>query len=134
MRTYVAEGQVKLIFWDNLDSSERATYLHTVANCAGQQDHAYFWRMHDYLFRNQSTIVRADNEQIIQTAVNFGVDRNEFDLCLSSGEGLAAVEALEAIAEERGVRSRPIFDINGVQMFGAQPFSAFSQVIEEALK
>lgn len=131
--SYVLNGDVQVIFWPNLDGIQTATNIHVVAHCMGLQDPALFWAGHDHFFAQQSGFYNADEEEIIDTAVMLGADEATVRTCYESGEGLELVEALDVIAEERGIRGRPVFDINGTMLFGSQPFGVYAQAIEDGL-
>jgi predicted DsbA family dithiol-disulfide isomerase len=131
--SYVINGDVQVIFWPNLDGIQAATNIHIVAHCMGLQEPALFWAGHDYFFANQSEFVRAEEQTLIDTAVSLGADATQLQECYENGVGLAQVEALDAIAGERGIRGRPVFDINGIMLFGSQPFGVYAEAIEEGL-
>lgn len=131
--SYVAAGDVQFIFFPNLDGSQTATNIHVVAHCMGLQDPALFWAGHDHFYEKQGTFFRADEQTLIDTAVSLGADAAELEQCYFGGEGRQQVQALDAIVEERGIRGRPVFDINGTILFGAQPFETFANAIEASL-
>ena len=133
METYVADGQVKFVFWHNLDGSNSATSLHIAAQCAGEQDPILFWKAHDYIYQNQRQLFSVDRHGLTDIAAAVGADTALFDDCVDNGEGARLTGAVDDVTKARGIRSRPIFDINGTQLFGAQPYANFAEVIDSAL-
>ena len=130
---YVADSQVRFVFWHNLDGFETATSLHVAAQCLGQQDPALFWQAHDYIYNNQRALFSVDRAGLTAIASAVGGDTGAFDACVDDGSGRQQTEAIDDITKSRGIRSRPIFDIEGTQLFGAQPYETFARVIDEAL-
>jgi protein-disulfide isomerase len=86
--------------------------------------------MHDKLFQNQASL-SVDNEK--KWAKEIGLDGSKFGTCLDSGKFAAQVASEEAYGQSLGVSGTPAFFINGVPLTGAQPFSAFKQVIDAEL-
>ena len=56
-----------------------------------------------------------------------------FDKCLDEGETADIVKADADYGQQLGVTGTPAFFINGKLISGAQPFSAFQQVIDAEL-
>lgn len=131
-QTHVANGTVQLIFWPALDSVPAATRLHIGAHCAGEQEVALFWRMHDHIYENQRDFFTANDQLVLDTAVELGADRSALEQCYYN-DGPTAVEALDATRRERGISGRPVFDINGQRIFGSQSYDTFDQAIQQAL-
>jgi protein-disulfide isomerase len=107
--------------------------------CADDQDK--FWEYHDLIFDGQSTL-----NSTLQTggmngvldifksyAADLGLDSTTFDDCLDSDKYASEVQKDLQDGQSYGVTGTPGFFINGVQIKGAQPFSAFQQVIDAAL-
>jgi len=97
------------------------------ARCAGAQ--GKFWGYHDGLFAGDSL----STESLQQLADTVGLDRAEFDECLSSGRFKEAVDEDLRAGQKVGVRGTPAFFINGRMLSGAQSFEAFERVIDEEL-
>lgn len=66
-------------------------------------------------------------------AGELGLDKDAFSQCLDSGKYTDIVQQQKQMAQQLGVQSTPTFVINGTPVIGAQPFSAFQQVIESIL-
>ena len=128
---YVDTGQVRYIFRHfPLQFHTEARPAAQAAECAGEQ--GGFWEMHDALFERQADWSgNAEAEGVFAgLAEELGLDRAEFEACLSSDKYATKVEEdlREGLAE--GVDGTPAFFINGVFLSGAQPFAAFRQQIE----
>jgi len=96
--------------------------------CAGDQ--GKFWEYHDRLFENQSKL---DKPALAGHASTLGLDAKQFDACLTDGKFRAQVEQDLQEGTRAGVNGTPAFFINGVLLSGAQPASAFEQVINAEL-
>ena len=96
--------------------------------CAAEQDK--FWPYHDRLFGNQTKLGAAD---LKQHASALELDRAQFDACVDSHKYAKYVDEDLAAGEDAGVSGTPAFFINGRVLGGAQPFEAFTRVIDEEL-
>ena len=61
------------------------------------------------------------------------MDLAAFDDCVSYRRFQAEVRIDFEFAAELGVRSTPMFFVNGITIVGTQPFELFQQVIEREL-
>jgi protein-disulfide isomerase len=100
------------------------------AECAGEQ--GKYWEMHDALFEGQDQWSANQNAEntFKEMAGDLDLDQGQFDACLDEGKyaDKVAADVQEGMAE--GVSGTPAFRINGAELTGAQPFSAFQQQIE----
>lgn len=124
-------GQVRLAFRDfPLGSihpyAEKAA---EAARCAGKE--GKFWEYHDALFANQSKL---DEPGLNAIAQRLALDQNSFQSCLASGEYKAGVSLDQGDGRKAGISSTPGFFINGIAVTGAQPETAFENIIGEELK
>ena len=122
---YVDTGQVRLVYWPMLDHGQASVNAHAAADCVGRQDVDAFWEIHDQFYVDQGALFRADRDYFVQAAVNAGLDQAAFEACYDSGEAHVRVNELDAIRRERGIFSRPSFDINDHLLIGSQPFSVY---------
>ncbi len=121
--------KVRLVFRDfPLSIHPNARLAAEAGLCAQEQDR--FWEYHDVLFKNQRELRPVD---LARYAVEIGLDAAAFDSCLESGRFTEAVNDDLASGEHFGVTGTPAFFINGRRLTGAQPFSAFKQVIDDEL-
>ena len=96
--------------------------------CANDQ--GKFWAMHDLMFANQAKL---DVPGLKQHAATLGLDAAAFEKCLDSGKYTAEVTKDQADGEKAGVQSTPAFFVNGRPVVGAQPYEAFTDIINEEL-
>jgi protein-disulfide isomerase len=139
LETY--EGKIKFVYRDFPISS-----IHAWAQKAGEagecaDDQGKFWEYHDLIFEDQttlnSTLQTAGLTGVVDTfksyAADLGLDTAAFNECLDSGKYTSEVQKDYQDGQAYGVTGTPGFFINGVEVKGAQPFSAFQQVIDAAL-
>ena len=142
---YIETGKAKYVFRDfPLPNHLNAQKAAEAAECA--DDQGKFWEYHDTLFEEQKTwssLVDPTNE-FVSYAENFGLDKEIFRSCLVNGDKEAEVKNDYNVAITEIIRYQkennlqegagtPSFFINGKLLVGAQPFSAFKQVIETQL-
>jgi uncharacterized membrane protein/predicted DsbA family dithiol-disulfide isomerase len=94
---------------------ERACEFARAAECAAEQ--GLFWKMNDALFSVQET-VRARDVDIGLLAVQVGIDRSRFDLCLGSDAPRRRLRADLEASRKAGVRGTPTFLIGRQQYPG----------------
>jgi protein-disulfide isomerase len=92
--------------------------------------------MHERFFETASEWSEKEKptEQFKEYAAELGLDADAFAACLESGETAAQVQAEFEQGEALGVGGVPAFFINDWFVSGAQPFEAFQEVIEAALR
>jgi len=94
------------------------------------------WQYHDYLFSNQGQEntgwATADHQK--QFAASLGLDASAFNQCLDSNKYSQEVANETAAGKNAGVSGTPTIFINGTPIVGAQPYAAFQQAIDNALK
>jgi protein-disulfide isomerase len=98
------------------------------SRCAGEQEK--YWEYHDVLFKNINALAA---ENLKKYATDLKLDAAKFNECLDSGKHAAAVNKDMAEGTKVGVSGTPAFLVNGRFLSGAQPFSAFQEVIDEEL-
>ena len=96
--------------------------------CANEQN--VFWEYHDKIFENQDKLGR---ELYMQIARDLNLDTTAFEDCLNTGKYKDLVQQDSDFALNLGVQSTPTFFINGLALVGAQPLSAFTQLIDKEL-
>ena len=139
LESYIEAGQVRYVFKDFpiARTHPQAPKAHEASRCARELggDDA-FWKMHDLLFANQETWAGNPNHVDVfkSLAPDAGLPQDDFNSCLDGGRYAEAVNADLVEGQQLGVTGTPTFFINGQRLVGAQPFSAFRQVIEQALK
>lgn len=129
---YVKTGKVKLVFAQfPLSFHDQAQKAAEASLCVqAQKGNDGFWKMHDKLFDNQADL---SVENFKKWARELGIDGARFDRCLDNGDLESRVNAELAYGQSLGVSGTPTAFVNGVSVVGAQPFSAFKQVIDAQL-
>jgi protein-disulfide isomerase len=137
-KDYIDTGKVRYVFRDfPLEMHPEAQKAAEAAHCAGE--HKKYWEMHDLLFQNQKALAPA---QLAVYARTIGLNKAEFDRCLSSGRQSPRVARGLADGAAAGVRGTPGFVIGktrpgevveGTFLRGAQPLESFRAIIDRAL-
>ncbi len=89
-----------------------------------------FWQMHDKLFENQTALNATTYARL---AGEVGVNVDQFNTCLNSGEMAQRVMEDYASGNNAGVQGTPGTFVNGVLIEGAQDISAFQAEISRIL-
>ncbi|MBT8401699.1 MAG: DsbA family protein [Rhodothermia bacterium] len=133
---------VRIVFMHlPLDMHPWAEPAAVAATCAAQESNDAFWSLHDFYFENQGSI---ETDNVIDMSRSH-LEGTEVDLvawaeCAGNSESTAYKEALSAVrassetAKKYGATGTPAFFVNGRFLSGAQPLSAFEEIIEEILK
>lgn len=129
---YVNPGQVKIVFWPVIDFGSVSHDAQAAAHCIGMQSPDAFWQAHDQFFVNASSLYDG-RPYFVTVAVELGVDQATFESCFDNNTGHLAVSQLDTIRRDAGITRRPTFDINGLVLFGSQPFETFAQAIDSQL-
>ncbi len=128
-KEYIDTGKVKHVYRDfPLGFHTSAQKAAEASECAGDQD--MYWEMHDKLYKNNNALAVSDLKGY---AAELGLDTDAFNTCLDSGKYEDEVKSDMADGEAAGVTGTPGFFINGKKLVGAQPFSAFKQIIDTEL-
>jgi protein-disulfide isomerase len=106
--------------------------------CADEQGR--YWDYHGVLYNNQGGIQSgwADISALKQFALDIGLDKEQFDLCLDSGKYSNRVDFNKQVGVSNDVDGTPTFLIVGPdgsveRIVGPQPSSVFSNTIEAML-
>lgn len=126
---YVDSGKAKIAIRDfPLSFHTNSEKAAEASECAHEQ--GKFWEYHDKLFANQQKLGITDLKQY---AKDLGLDTAKFDQCLDSGKYANEVKKDFQDGQSYGVSGTPTILINGMPVIGAQPFSAFKQIIDAEL-
>lgn len=126
---FVATGKAKLVYRHLLQLGERTEIAAVASECAADQ--GKFWEMRKAMYANQGSLygdVAGASQKIAQ---DIGLDGAALGACVQAGTHLEEVRADYAAAQQERVQSRPVFDINGTRLVGAQPLAAFAAAIEK---
>ncbi len=126
---YVKTGKARLIYRHLLQLGKPSQTLAEASECAGAQ--GKFWEMREQLYRRQAELYSASSYAAVQPLVaELGLDEAQFQQCMEQHQFGQQVTADFAAAEREGIRSRPVLDINGTRIVGAQPLTRFQQVLD----
>ena len=101
-----------------------------LASIAAQKQ-GKFWEMHDKLFENQP---RLSPDLYNSLAQELGLDMAKFKADMEDPATAKRIEEDKAQGEKVGVRGTPGFFVNGVNLSGAQPFTAFQSMVDRWLE
>lgn len=135
--TYVNTGKARIAFRQfPLGMHVNAMVAAEASECAaavGGND--AFWKYHDVLFTNShGDGTGLDSASLKQYAANLHLDTTNFNKCLDNHEAAADMNNDLRDGAAAGVNCTPTFFVNGRQLSGAQPFSAFQQAIDAELQ
>lgn len=123
------EGKVKMVYRDfPLSFHQRAIPAAVAANCAGEQDK--YWEMHEVLMDNQGAL---EDANLVSYAQGLQLDMGKWNTCRDDPAQVAEVQKDMQDGAKAGVSGTPAFFINGIMLSGAQPFSAFKDIIDREL-
>jgi len=145
-KDYIDTGKVKFVYRDFPLASihPAAEPAAEAANCVREKggDEAYY-KMHDKIFQEGNKIDGGDPiTGPVKGTAQFGATELKkwakdlgynIDSCLDSGKYASEVQKDLADGQAAGGQGTPYFVINGKPLNGAQPFSAFKQVIDAEL-
>jgi protein-disulfide isomerase len=136
---YVDTGKVRYVFRDfPLAMHRQARKAAEAAHCAGEQ--GKYWEMHDVIFSNQQAL---KVEDLKEHASSLDLEPTAFNNCLEQGKYAAEIDKDFADGSAAGVTGTPSFfigktspngTIEGTLIRGAQPITAFRQVIDRLLE
>jgi protein-disulfide isomerase len=124
-------GKIRFVYRNlPLTSIHPESFPSAVASqCAVEQNSDVFWSYHDKLFSSDNL----GRDVYIQYADELGLDTEKFASCLDSDTHDEYINTDMDFALKMGVNSTPTFFVNGLAIVGAQPLSAFQQVIDKEL-
>jgi protein-disulfide isomerase len=140
IEAFVKPGKTRLEFRPVLDFNPRSQVATEAAYCAGDQDPARFWAMHNLLFEQQAELWAASDAAPVvkRFAGELGLRQADFTACLDSGKFKVQVVAHDQARRDAGIRQRPSFRVVGPAQptgrlaAGSQPFDAFQKLIRDA--
>lgn len=111
-------------------ASERAALA---SYAASEQGH--YWEFHDALFEGGHSpgSDELSEEGLLGLADELGLDRERFAEDMASQAAADEIARNEALAEEHGAVSTPVFIYGGAPIVGSQPTSVFLDAHESAL-
>jgi len=132
-KDYIDTGKVKFYYRHfPLAFHPKAVPLANASECANDQ--GAFWKMHNKIFDNNSTVSNLTDTDFKQWAADLGLDTSTFNNCYDNKTHQKAIDEDQAAGTSVGVNGTPTFYINGKQLVGAQPYAQFKQMIDEELR
>ena len=129
--TYIETGKVKFVYRDfPLGFHSQAEPAAIAANCAGEQEK--YFQFHDKIFDNGGAGGKS-NADYKKWAQEIGLDVPKWEKCTNDPAQKQEIQKDIDDGSAAGISGTPGFIINGKLLSGAQPFSAFQQVIEGEL-
>ena len=95
-----------------------------------QKGNKGFWAMHEKLFANQKALT---TDNLEKWAKELGLNMAKFKKALADDKYGKTIQAQQTLASSLGARGTPAFFINGRNLRGAQPLTAFTALIDEEL-
>ncbi len=135
---FVRPGTVRIIYRHLGQLGEGSLLAGEAAECAADQQQ--FWEFREVLYREQIGLFSSGGNVrgfVDQLAATQGLDPAAFAACMDAQTHRAAIDADFAAATTDGVRSRPTFDIQGVdgtseRLVGALPVAQFRASLSNA--
>lgn len=112
-----------------LSSHPNAQKAAEASLCA--QDQGKFWEMHDAMFADQKKL---GVEQLKATAASLGLNTDNFNKCIDSGEKHAIIQADLKEGQAAGVSGTPAIFVNGRFFSGVVPMDQLTTVIDDELR
>jgi protein-disulfide isomerase len=132
LSTYVAKGQVALVFHHMAFLGQESSWAAEAAECAGEQ--GKFFEYHDKLFSSQAGENRGAFSK--DNLKRFGTDIGlapSFAACVDSGKYAQAVRDDTKLGEGRGVTATPTLFVNGRKIEGVPSFDQLKAIIDPLL-
>lgn len=132
LSSYVANGQVKIVFHNFAFLGQESSWAAEAADCAGDQGR--FFDLHDRLFaaqggENTGTFSR---DKLKKMGSDLGLGPT-YAACVDSGRYAQSVRDERAAGEAKGVNVTPTFFINGQKATGVLSFDQLKQIIDPLL-
>lgn len=130
LKNYVDSGKVRFVF-RYYPGHGKGVEAMKMMLCAEEQ--GKFWELHDEFFNNQALMEAGDNAALAKLAIGILTDDEAFDACWKSNKYDAKMTTDSQRGIDAGVQGTPAFYVNGMEVSGAQPYSALKSVIDAEL-
>jgi protein-disulfide isomerase len=135
LQQYVDTGKANFVFRDFPLNGPDSVLAAEAAYCAGDQDK--YWQYHDELYKNWAGEKTGwvNQKSLDRFATTVGLEMDKFDKCMSDNKYEQKVLDNQKFGENIGIDGTPSFIIFSgkdiTKVVGAQPLSAFQQVIDK---
>ena len=131
IQDYVRTGKARIVYRHLLQLGAGSLALAEASECAGAQ--GKFWEMRELIYRRQDDLDGGQSFEALRPLVDaLGLDAGQFRQCFEGHQFEEQVRADHAAAQREGINSRPVFDIAGTRIVGAQPIERFRDVLDAA--
>ena len=130
---YVRTGKMRIIVRPLFQTGEDALLAAHASECAGEQKH--YFAMRAAIYADQGGLYAAESMTagLSQRAQRIGLNGADFDRCMQSDKYRVPLLTEYTRAKDAGIVSRPVFEINGQRIIGAQQFTQFADIIERLI-
>jgi protein-disulfide isomerase len=132
LSTYVAKGQVDLVFHHFAFLGQESNWAAEAAECASEQ--GKFFEYHDKLYASQAGENRGafSKDNLKKLGADLGL-ATSFNACVDSGRYAQVVRDDTKVGEGRGVQATPTLFVNGRKIEGAATFEQLRTIIDPLL-
>ena len=92
-----------------------------------------YWEMNEHLFETSGEWGAQDGDPtpiLKGYAADLGLDTQDFDACLDSGEAAAMLQGDQMLGSSLGVNATPYFFVNDLPIRGGLPIDALGRIID----
>jgi protein-disulfide isomerase len=132
LATYIAKGQVAIVFHHMAFLGQESSWAAEAAECAGEL--GKFFEYHDKLFASQAGENRGafSKENLKRFGTEIGLGPS-FAACVDSGRYTQVVRDDTKLGQDRGVTATPTLFIGGRKIEGAPSFEGLKTMIDPLL-
>lgn len=132
LATYVAKGQVKIVFHHFAFLGAESNWAAEAAECAGEQ--GKFFEFHDKLYASQAGENRGtfSKDNLKKMGADLGLGPG-FAACVDSGKYAQTVRDEQKVGQGKGVSKTPTLYVNGRKLEGAYSFDEMKNIIDPLL-
>ena len=122
-------GKINFVFYDFPQSFHRYAKLASYAvRCSGSEN---FWSFHKALWAKQADLTQDTYQRLV---TQLGIDKNEFDNCMSEKKFAQQVQKNIDLADTFGFKNVPVTLINGLYLNGPQDLNVFRFFVDAELE
>jgi protein-disulfide isomerase len=131
VKNYVTTGKAKLIYRHLTQLGEDSEYAAESMHCAGDQ--GKYWEMRYTLYERQGDLLSTGSLEggLRFLADELKLDSERFTSCITNRTYRAVVETDAQAAQAAGIRSRPVFDVNGQRLIGYHRYEDFAAILDK---
>jgi len=124
------KDKVKMIWKDYPDKNSNSNSFQAslAGRCANEQNK--FWEYHDLLFANSNAL---NNNKFVEIAGQLGLDKNEFETCLSTGKYKKQVNDNVLEANALDITGVPFIYVNTQEVMGEIGFEELEKLVQKEL-